>query len=56
MNILDNIKKNKFYDILFLLFLLYPTSLVFGPALIEIIIFFSILIFFNFQKKIALRL
>ena len=56
-NILDNFKNNKFYIILFLFFLFYPISLVFGPALIEITIFFSILTFsfLVLKKKLFLE-
>lgn len=50
-NILDIFENNKLYFILFLFFLLYPISLVFGPALIEITIFFSILTFFFLLLK-----
>ena len=56
-NIHDNFKNNKVYIILFLFFLFYPTSLVFGPALIEITIFFSILTFsfLVLKKKLFLE-
>ena len=46
-NFINEIKKNELsFNILFVLFLLYPFSLVFGPALIEITIFISIIVFF----------
>lgn len=56
-NILDNFKKNKLYGILFLFFLLYPASLVFGPALIETTIFISILafLFLILKKKLHFK-
>lgn len=44
---INELKKNSFqFNIILFLFLLYPVSVVFGPALIEITIFFSSIFFF----------
>ena len=53
----NEFKDNKLNSILFLFFLFFPISLVFGPALIEITFFFSSIIFFFliFKKKILLN-
>ena len=50
----DEIKKNKtITNLLLVLILIYPISLVAGPALIEITIFFSVIIsLFIFKLKI----
>ena len=48
-NLINEFKKNNLlFNFLLSLFLLYPISIVFGPALIEITIFISTLIFFYY--------
>ena len=60
-NFINEIKKNELsFNIIFILFLFYPFSLVFGPALIEITIFFSVFLFcfliFKKKYKIPIKL
>ena len=48
-NLINEFKKNNLlFNFLLSLFLLYPISIVVGPALIEITIFISTLIFFYY--------
>lgn len=48
-NLINEFKKNNLlFNFLLFLFLIYPISIVFGPALIEITIFFSTVIFFYY--------